>query len=227
MQSEPVAQTGGHLHRLVLPQHAVVDEDRRELIADGLGHEQRGDGGVDATADRGDGPFPSDRNADFFDSPSAVIAEVPRRLASGDVKEEIAQDLRPRFRVRHLRMKQDPEALPLEIFKRGDGCAVGARRGVEARRRREDAVPVAGPHALPRRGIGEEARFTDELDVRASIFALRGRFDLAAQEVRRQLHPIADRQNRNAELEHFARTVGRRLSVDRLRAAGENDRSRG
>jgi hypothetical protein len=75
----------------VFPQHAVVDEDRGELIADRLRDEQRGDGGIDAAADRGDDVPVADLLADLFDFAAAVIAEVPGGLAAGDVEEEVLQ----------------------------------------------------------------------------------------------------------------------------------------
>ena len=49
---EVLAERLDDLLRLVLAQQAVVDEDARELVADRLVHEQRGDGGVDAAGER-------------------------------------------------------------------------------------------------------------------------------------------------------------------------------
>src|SRR4029453_16309039 len=43
-----------NLRRLVQPQHAVVDEDARQLVADGAMNEQRGDRGIHSAAQRAD-----------------------------------------------------------------------------------------------------------------------------------------------------------------------------
>ena len=49
------------LHRLVLAQQPVVDEDARELIADRLVDEQRRDGPVDAARERAEHALPPTR----------------------------------------------------------------------------------------------------------------------------------------------------------------------
>ena len=50
--AEAVAERLDDLRRLVAAQQAVVDEDARELVADGLVHEQRRDRAVDAARER-------------------------------------------------------------------------------------------------------------------------------------------------------------------------------
>ena len=146
VQAEAIAEARADLQRLVLAQHAVVDEDRRELIADGLGHEQRRDGGVDAAADRGDRPCGR--------RPAARISSTLRRrksprshdgLHSGDVEQEVADDLRPRLGVRHLGMELDAVAAPL----RGSRT----RRSARSARRRwcgsREALPGCGRRGSP------------------------------------------------------------------------------
>ena len=49
---EVAAEGLGHLLRLVGAHEAVIDEDARELVADGLVHEERRDGRVDAARQR-------------------------------------------------------------------------------------------------------------------------------------------------------------------------------
>ena len=85
---------------------------------------------------------------------------------------------------------------------------------------------MAGPHVLMRGRTGEERRLGGDVDLRASVFALRGRFHFAVEEVRRELHPVADAEDGDAELEDLARAVRRRFGVNRFRSAGEHDRLR-
>src|ERR1051326_7310769 len=120
VHAESFGQTRDHLDRLVFSQHAVVDEDRGELIADRFGDEQRGDRRIDAAADGSDYVTIADLLANLFDLASAVIAEVPRRLTLRNVEQEVLQDLRTRLGVRNLGMKLDAVARALAILERGD-----------------------------------------------------------------------------------------------------------
>src|SRR5204862_4575703 len=133
----------------------------------------------------------ADGGADLLDAPLAVVAEVPRRRAAGDVKEEVAQDLRSRLGVRDLGMEEDAETAPLEVVEGADRRVVRSRRDAESRRRGDDAVAVAGPHRLRPRRVGEERRLFEDIDLRAAVSWLAGRLDLAVQQVRGELHPIA------------------------------------
>ena len=62
VQAELFAQVLLDFEELVLAQHAVVDEDAGEAIADGAMHEDGGDGGIDSAGKRADGVA----LADFF-----------------------------------------------------------------------------------------------------------------------------------------------------------------
>ena len=91
----------------VLPQHAVVDEDAREPVADGAVDEQRRDGRIDAAAQAADDPSVADLRArirSVASSTNDAIVQSPG--AAADVVGEIAQDLEPAIRVRHLGVEQ-------------------------------------------------------------------------------------------------------------------------
>src|SRR5260370_252555 len=66
VHAEALGEGRHHLQGLVLPEHAVVDEDGRELIADGFRHQERGYGRVDAAAHRGDDIARANRGADLL-----------------------------------------------------------------------------------------------------------------------------------------------------------------
>src|SRR5207302_1270568 len=83
---------------------------------------------------------------------------------------------------RHLGMELDSVAAPLPVLERGDRRVVGRGRGAEAGRAGQDAVAVAGPDALALRRAGEERRLRDDVDLRAAVFALAGRFDAAVED---------------------------------------------
>src|SRR5262249_28547309 len=145
-------------HGLVLAKDAVVDEDRRQLIADCLGHEQRGDGRVDAAADRGDRLLLTDRLADLENLSLAIVAEVPGWFEAGDVEEEVAENLRARFGMRNFRVEEDAVACAVAILESGDRRIRGLRDYPKTGRRLDDPVAVAGPHPLMRRRIREQGR---------------------------------------------------------------------
>ena len=102
---QPFAQPRYDLDGLVLSKQAVVDEDRRELIADRFRHQKRSDRGIDAAADRGDDVAPADGLAYLLDLPSFEVPQIPAGRAAGDVEEKVVDDLRSGFAVRHFRMK--------------------------------------------------------------------------------------------------------------------------
>ena len=63
-------------------------------------------------------------------------------------------------------------------------------------------------------------------ELRGAILALRRALHLAAQEVRDELHAVADAEHRHADLEDAPIHGGRTFLVDARRAAGEDDRAR-
>src|SRR5258706_6326931 len=67
LEAHPLGEALAYLGRLVLAQQAVVDEDTREAIADGLVDEKGGHGGVDTPGKRADHPAAAHRLADVTD----------------------------------------------------------------------------------------------------------------------------------------------------------------
>ena len=90
-------------------------------------------------------------------------------------------------------------------------------------RRRDDRVVVAHPHDLLDRQVAEQRRL-DEGDVGLPVLGDVVRLDLAAEVLGHQLHPVADAERRDAELEHAGVDVGRAVCVDGGRATREDQR---
>ena len=74
---------------LLAAHQAVVDEDARELVADGLVHERRRDGGVDAAGERADHAAVADLLADAVDAVGDEVAGRPVAAAAADLVEEV------------------------------------------------------------------------------------------------------------------------------------------
>ena len=104
-QLEPL-EALADLRGLVEPQHAVVHEDARQLVADGAVKDQRRDRRIDAAAQRADDAPVADLRAD----PRRRLLDKRRHRpvagAAADAVGEVAQDLEAAFGVHDLGMKQ-------------------------------------------------------------------------------------------------------------------------
>ena len=153
---EVAAERLDDLLRLVLAQEPVVDEDARELVADRLVHEQRGDSGVDAAGERAQHPLGPDRRPDPRDLLLDDGSGRPRRRRAGDLVEEVLQDLLPVRRVHDLGVELDAVEPPRAILERGDRGGRRAGGDLGSGRRRRHRVAMAHPHRLLRREVVEE-----------------------------------------------------------------------
>ena len=102
-------------------------------------------------------------------------------------------------------MKQNSEEAPIAIFEARDRRIVRSCGHAKSVRLAHDAVAVTRPNALMFRRVGQQERIGDDVDLRAAVFAFIGCFDFAFQEVRHQLHAVANRESRNADVQHFPR----------------------
>ena len=203
-----------HLLGLVLAQQPVVDEDARELVADRLVHEQRGDGGVDPAREPADHPLAADLRADALDLLLDDGGRRPRGRRAGDVVEEPLQDLLAVRRVHDLGVELDAVELARVVLEGGD------RRRRRARRR--PRAPAGGAVTESRwliqtvcsRGKLAEQRRLLRLELGLAVLGDVVRLDLAAELARHQLHPVADAERGHAELEDAR---GRRRARPRRR----------
>ena len=215
-----------HLLGLGHPQEAVVDEDARELVADGAVDEERRDGGVDAARERADDVLVADLLADQLDLLLDELERRPRGRRLAGVEHEVAEDVGAARRVGHLGVELDGVEAAVAILHPGDGGGVGRGRHAEPGRRADDAVAMAHPGRLRGRQVAEEQAPLAQRDGRLPELADAGVRHLAAEGGRHRLHPVADAEHGDAEVED-ARVDrrGARL-VDRRRAAGEDDPDR-
>ena len=147
----------------------------------------------------------------------------PVSRAAANLIQEILKDHLAFFAVRHLRMELHTVDALLGIRHRAERTVLAVRNGRKALRRFGDVIGVAHPHDGFPLHAGAERTARVKGDRHAAILALGCLFDCAAQRVCRQLHAIADAQNRNAQ--RIKRRVDmRRVGVEhRGRAAGKDD----
>ena len=224
---EVAAERLDHLLRLVLAQQAVVDEHAGELVADRLVHEQRRDRGVDAAREPADArargrpargsarPAPRSRPR-----ASRSAARRRRRRGSSSGSPARAACARPRGgtgrrrgRARRPRTRRSASTATTAVTRAPVGGAV-------------DGVAVAHPDGLLGGQVVEERRLAERaasaLPNSETPFARRA----PPRSLRHQLHPVADAERRDAELEDRRIDLRRAVGVDRRRAAGEDQRER-
>ena len=100
-------------------QHAVVDENARELIADGFVNQRGGHAGIHAAAQAEDDAFLADLGADLFHRLVDVTAHRPVLAAAADVVDEVGDDFLAARRVRDFGMKLQAETFAVAIFDGG------------------------------------------------------------------------------------------------------------
>ena len=157
-------------------------------------------------------------------SDSLVDERGGRPVAGGpaDPVEEVAQDLRAMWRVGDLRMELHRVARAA-IGHRGDRHAGRAREDGESARRATHGVAVADPGALLRGEALEDPAAIANLDGRRPVLALSLGDDIAPEEVRHELHAVADAEDRElARDDPGVDARGARL-VHARGAAREND----
>jgi len=120
-------------------------------------------------------------------------------------------------------MELDRIDLPCFI---GDGRIGGVLAGandLEALRQTLRAIPVAHPDNALIGNTVEKPRLSLDFEFGLAVLMVIGRHDLSAKMLRDQLHPVADTQNRQAQIpDPFVRMI-RIFGINRSRTAGEDD----
>ncbi len=142
---ELVAERRDDLLGLVQAQHAVVDEDAGELVADRAVQQRGDDARVDAAGQAADDAGVADLRADRLDRVVDDVDHRPQRRDLRDVVQERADDLLAVLGVRDLRVELRRVQAALRVLHRGDRGGAGARGDDEAFGRGAHGVAVAHP----------------------------------------------------------------------------------
>ena len=224
---EVVAEGGDHLVALVLAHQPVVDEHAGQLIAHRAVHEQRRHRGVDAAGQAADHAPVADLGAD----PRHLLVDdrgrAPIARAAADVAEEGGEDVLAVRRVDDLGVELDPVQAALEVLDGGDRRLGRARERREAGRGLEHRVAVRHPALLLGRGAGQQPAVLGDGERRAAELAHLGALDAAAEREHQRLHPVADAEHGDPELEQLGIEPRRAGRVDGGGAAGEDQALRG
>ena len=211
----------------ILAHEAVIHVDAGQPLADGAGNQRRRDGGIHAAGEaEHHAAVRADLLANGGDGVVDEGAHRPVARAAADVVQEVGDDLLALFAVGDFRMELHRVDALFRVRHRAERAILAVGDGGIALRRMGDVEGVAHPRDGLRLHAGKQRAAHVEIDRNAAIFALGGALDGAAEGVGRQLHAVADAQNRDALL------VDGRVDMRRIRvehgsgAAGEDDAHR-
>ena len=211
----------------VFAHEAVIDVNAGQALADGAGDQRRRDGGIHAAGEaEHHAAVRADLLANGGDGVVDEGAHRPVARAAADVVQEVGDDLLALFAVRDFRVELHRVDALFGVRHRAERAVFAVGDGGEALRRMGDVESVAHPRDGLRLHAGKQRAVDVEIHRDAAVFALGGALDGAAEGVGRQLHAVADAQNRDALL------VDGRVDMRRIRvehgsgAAGEDDAHR-
>ena len=179
----------------------MIDEHARELVADCAVDEQRRDRRVDAAREAADHRAVADLGADALDLLGDDRLRAPRALTAADVLEEGGQDLLAVGGVDDLGVELDPVAVAVDVLERRHRRGGRRRQRAGALGRRVHGVAVRHPTALLRGGAGQQPPRVGHRELRAPELADLGALYPAAQLECEELHPVADAEHRDPEIE--------------------------
>ena len=212
-----------HDRRLARAQQAIVDKNAAQPAADRLVQQSRRHARIHSAAQAQDDPFPGGLGLDFLHRLVNEMAHGPLPAAAADAVDEIGDDFAPARRVRHFRVKLQPVKFPGGVFNGGELRVVRGGHRFEAPWNPGQFVPVRIPdlQAVGQAGKQGGGAVLDQQRPLA-VFAFPAGFDLAAQKAGEQLHPVANPQDGDAQLENGAVRQRGLPGIDAGRPAGKN-----
>ncbi len=167
--------------------------------ADGPVDERRRHAGIHAAAQPENHVLLADLRADFFHRLVDVVAHRPVLAAAADPVDEIGQDLASARRVDDLGMELESEEPLLAILDGGVVGVVGRRHHGKALGQAREFVAMRVPDLQGGgQSLEQGAALVQHAQGALAVFPLLAALDLAAQELRQQLHAETDAQDRHA-----------------------------
>jgi hypothetical protein len=165
----------------------------------------------------------ADLLADVGDGLRDKVLRRPILFRAADADEEVADHVHTALGVENLRVKLDAVEPALLVLNSGERRVIRHRRRDETGGQFLKLVAVGIPDAELLRQAGEElARFLDR-EVTVAVFACLAVRDVTAEVVPHELDAVADAEHGHAELENLRIRMRRRLRVNTLRTAREDD----
>ena len=137
---------------------------------------------------------------------------LPVAFAAADAEEKVFQHTRAFLGVRHFGMKLHAVEAVRIVGHGGHRAVRCVRNGHKALRRARHLIGMAHPAgALGPEPCQQAAVYPVHGHIGAPVFAARAALHWRAQQVRHQLHAVADAQNRHAQLKYALVHPGRAL----------------
>src|SRR5215207_8923397 len=208
---------------LIVPQEAVVDEDARQIVADGPVDEHRRRRRIDPTGEPTYSPCAADLFSYPLDRVGNDVDRSPLGSAAAGLVEEVLEDLHPVLCMPDFGMELDPEAPFPWVLERDNRDRGSLGSDLETFRDGEDGVSVARPGLLLVGCSGEEAIVALDDQIRAPVLPDLDGPHLPALHERHELHPITDAEYRYAEVEELGLDARSALLIDTVGTAREDD----
>ena len=186
-----------------LAQQAVINEHAGELVTDGLVHEGRGDGGIDAAGQTADHLGVADLVANLLHLVFDDAGGIPVVRQAGALVQEGFDELLSHRGVLDFRMPLHAVQLAGFVLHGCDGGAFGVCQHFEAFRSGLDGHSVAHPCVLLGRGAFEQAFSLIDGGLGLAILAQSRLVDIRSQRIGHGLEAVADAQHGDASLEQL------------------------
>ena len=229
LDAHVAAERLDHLIALVEPHQPGVDVDACQLRADRAMYQRRGDGRIDATAERADHPARTHLGPHRGDLLVDDRRHRPCPLATGQIVQEPAEHRHAVRGVHHLGVVLHAPDPCRRVLQHGHRCIRGGRGGNEARRHLGDRIEVAHPHVvLIGDLVGEQRRFRTRRTAQPGppILATHTASDDTAELMRDQLRAVADAKDGDAKFVYGRVECWRAVDVDALRSTRQDQRRR-
>src|SRR5690606_10280106 len=210
------------LHDLIAlaeAQQSMIDEHASELISDRAMQQRSKHRGIDAARQPQQHAVGADLLANAGDRIRDDVARLPTRFAAADLAHEAFEHLRTLARVSDFRVKLNGIVVPRFVGHCRERHRIRERDRDEARRQLIDPIAMTHPHieggpALLVRVVGktlEEPAWRRCRHARIAELAVAACGHAPAELLRHRVHPVANTEHGNAELEHRSRCTRRRL----------------
>ena len=198
VQVEPVLEQVEHFFPFILPEHAVVHKDARELVAYRPVNEGRHHRRIDAAAEGADDLSIARLFADFLRRHLDERSGRKKAFCFADLVKEVFQDDFALGGVVHLWVELDAvDSAALVFYGRiWRILRMGQRR--ESGRHSHDAVAVAHPDGVLVRHALQKAVRAVQINMGAAVLPLLRPLDLPPIQLRYELYAVADTQDRRA-----------------------------
>ena len=199
---EVVVERLDHLLRLSSPEEAGVHEHAREVLPDGLVHQQGGHSRVHASGQRAQGLGLADLEPDPLHTPLDHVGWGPLRQQAAGLVQEALHHIEAPGGVGDLGVELDAEQAAAAILhgRHGAGGRVAGYR--EPPRRGRHRIGVAHPHGGFRGQVGQQQTGVPDRDRGPAVLAKPGSLDPSPEDPGHGLLPVADPQHRHAQVEH-------------------------